>query len=165
MHAQGAEQVIKQEGCGRCMALQEMGVVLMLTVGSIWDIRRKKIPAGLLILNVLFGVALIAVNRKIDWRQDWYLYAVGILMGIILLFTGRFCGGCIGTADGIMTAVIGGIIGYQKTLLLLMYAVLAAAVFSILLIVMKKAGRRTTIPFLPFMLLGYIIILYANFVS
>lgn len=141
------------------MALQEIGAVIMLTVGSIWDIRWKKIPAGLLIFNVLLGMILIALNREIDWRQDWYLYAVGILIGIILLLTGRFCGGCIGVADGIMTAVIGGILGYQDTLLLLMNAVLAAAVFSILLIVIKKASRGTAIPFLPFMLLGYIVIL------
>lgn len=141
------------------MTLQEICAVMMLTVGSIWDIRWKRIPTGLLIFNVLFGAILIAVNREVDWRQDWYLYAVGILIGIMLLLTGRFCGGCIGAADGIMTAVIGGMIGYQETLLLLMNALLAAAVFSILLIAIKKAGRGTAIPFLPFMLLGYIIIL------
>lgn len=141
------------------MALQKICVVMMLVVGSIWDIRWKRIPAGLLILNVLLGMILIATNREIAWRQDWYLYAVGILIGIILLLTGRFCGGCIGAADGIMTAVIGGMIGYQETLLLLMNAVLVAAIFSILLIAIKKAGRKTAIPFLPFMLLGYIIIL------
>ncbi len=141
------------------MAVQEIGAVMMLTVGSIWDIRWKRIPAGMLVLNVLLGMILIVANREIDWRQDWYLYAVGILIGIILLLTGRFCGGCIGAADGIMIAIIGGMIGYQKILLLLMNAVLAAAVFSILLIAIKKAGRKTAIPFLPFMLLGYIIIL------
>ena len=99
------------------------------------------------------------MNRDINWRQDWRLYVIGILIGILLLLAGRFCGGCIGTADGIMTAVIGGMIGYQDTLLLLMNGILAAAVFSILLIVIKKAGRRTTIPFIPFMLLGYIMVL------
>lgn len=141
------------------MALQRIGTVLMLTAGSIWDIRGKRIPAGLLALNILAGVILIAANRNIDWRQDWYLYVVGILIGIMLFLIGRFCGGCIGSADGIMTAVIGGMIGYRETLLLLMNAILAAAVFSILLIVIKKAGRGTAIPFIPFMLLGYIIIL------
>lgn len=140
------------------MALQRIGTVIMLTAGSIWDIRGKRIPAGLLALNILAGVILIAANRNIDWRQDWYLYVVGILIGIMLFLIGRFCGG-IGSADGIMTAVIGGMIGYRETLLLLMNAILAAAVFSILLIVIKKAGRGTAIPFIPFMLLGYIIIL------
>lgn len=130
-----------------------------MTAGSIWDIRSKKLPAGLLILSILTAGILIAMNRDINWRQDWLLYVIGILIGILLLLAGRFCGGCIGTADGIMTAVIGGMIGYQDTLLLLMNGILAAAVFSILLIVIKKAGRRTTIPFIPFMLLGYIMIL------
>lgn len=131
----------------------------MLTVGSIWDIRGNKLPASLLMLNILAGVILTAVNRDIDWREDWRLYVTGVLIGMLLLLIGRFCGGCIGTADGIMTAIIGGIIGYQDTLLLLMNAILAAAVFSILLIVIKKARRGTVIPFIPFMLLGYLTIL------
>lgn len=130
----------------------------MLAVGSIWDIRRKKLPAGLLILNILAGGILIAVNRDIDWRKDWRLYLTGVLIGLLLLLIGRFCEGCIGTADGIMTAVIGGIIGYRDTLLLLMNAILIAAMFSILLIIVKKARRGSVIPFLPFMLLGYLMI-------
>lgn len=130
----------------------------MLAVGSIWDIRGKKLPAGLLIINILTGGILIAVNREIDWQKDWHFYVTGILIGVLLLLIGRFCEGCIGTADGIMIAVIGGIIGYQDTLLLLMNAILMAAVFSILLIIVKKARRRTVIPFLPFMLLGYLMI-------
>lgn len=141
------------------MTLQKIGTVIMLTAGSIWDIRGKKLPAGMLLLDVLTGGILMAVNREINWQKDGYLYVVGILIGVILLLIGRFCGGCIGTADGIMTAVIGGVIGYHDTLLLLMNAILAAAVFSIVLIVIKKAGRGTTIPFIPFLLLGYLIIL------
>ncbi|MDE6686336.1 MAG: prepilin peptidase [Lachnospiraceae bacterium] len=141
------------------MTLQRIGTVIMLTAGSIWDIRGKRLPAGLLILDVLAGGILMAVNREIDWWKDGYLYVVGILIGILLLLVGRFCGGCIGAADGIMTAVIGGVIGYQDTLLLLMNAILAAAVFSIVLIVIKKARRGTTIPFIPFLLLGYLMIL------
>ena len=140
------------------MTLQRIGTIIMLTAGSIWDIRGKRLPAGLLLLDVLAGGILMAVNRDIDWRKNGYLYVVGILIGIILLLIGRFCGGCIGTADGIMTAVIGGVIGYRDTLLLLMNAILAAAVFSIVLIVIKKAGRGTTIPFIPFLLLGYLLI-------
>ncbi|MDE6529148.1 MAG: prepilin peptidase [Lachnospiraceae bacterium] len=141
------------------MMLQRIGTVMMLTAGSIWDIRGKRIPAGLLILDVLAGGILMAVNRDIDWQKDWYLYVVGILIGILLLLIGRFCGGCIGAADGIMTAIIGGMIGYQNTLLLLMNAILAAAVFSIFLIAIKKARRETAIPFIPFLLLGYLMIL------
>lgn len=141
------------------MTLQKIGTVIMLTAGSIWDIRGKKLPAGMLLLDVLTGGILMAVNREINWQKDGYLYVVGLLIGVILLLIGRFCGGCIGTADGIMTAVIGGVIGYHDTLLLLMNAILAAAVFSLVLIVIKKAGRGTTIPFIPFLLLGYLIIL------
>lgn len=139
--------------------IQRIGMMIMLTVGSIWDIRGNKLPSSLLVLNILAGGILTAVNKDIDWREDWRLYVTGIMIGIMLLLIGRFCGGCIGTADGIMTAIIGGIIGYQDTLLLLMNAILAAAVFSILLIVIKKAKRGTVIPFIPFMLLGYLSIL------
>lgn len=150
---------LNREGMVVNNMIQRIGMIIMLTVGSIWDIRENKLPASLLVLNMLAGGILTAVNRDIDWRKDWHLYVTGILIGMLLLLIGRFCGGCIGTADGIMTAIIGGIIGYQDTLLLLMNAILAAAVFSILLIVIKKARRGTVIPFIPFMLLGYLTIL------
>lgn len=139
--------------------LQKIGTLVILIVGSIWDIRERKLPSGLLILNLLAGGILLAVNRDIDWRKDWFLYAAGILIGLLLLLLGRFCGGCIGTADGIMTAIIGGLIGYRDTLLLLMNAIFAAAGFSVLLIVLKKARRGTVIPFIPFMLLGYLTVI------
>lgn len=130
----------------------------MLAVNSIWDIREKGIPEKLLILEVISGIVLIAVNQEINWEKDWYFYVIGSLIGIVLILAGKFSGGCIGTADGIIIALLGGMFGYPDTLLLLMYAVLAAAGFSMILIVLKKAGRKTTIPFFPFLLLGYLLV-------
>lgn len=141
------------------MTVQSVGVIIMLAVGSIWDIRERQIPVKLLILDIIAGVILTVINRKINWPEEWYLYVVGILIGIGILLAGHFCNGSIGTADGIMLAVIGGILGYQETLLLLMNAVMAAAVCSILLIVLKRGNRKTAIPFFPFMLLGYLLVI------
>ena len=109
-------------------------------------------------LEVIIVMVLIAANREIAWGKDWYLYVFGSLIGMVLLLAGKFSGGCIGMADGIIIALLGGMFGYPDTLLLLMYAILIAAGFSILLIVLKKAGRKTTIPFFPFLLLGYLLV-------
>lgn len=140
------------------MTVQSVGTILMLAVGSIWDIRDRQIPVKLLIIDVIAGAILMIINHKINWPDEWYLYMVGILIGIVILLAGYFSNGCIGTADGIMLAVIGGILGYQEMLFLLMNAVMAAAVCSIILIVLRKGNRKTTIPFFPFMLLGYLLV-------
>lgn len=140
------------------MTVQSAGTIVMLAVGSIWDIRDRQIPEKLLIIDIIAGIILTVMNRKINWPDEWYLYMVGILIGIVILLAGYFSNGCIGMADGIMLAVIGGILGYQETLLLLMNAVMAAAVCSIILIVLRKGNRKTTIPFFPFMLLGYLLV-------
>lgn len=141
------------------MTVQSAGIIIMLAVGSVWDIRDRQIPVKLLIIDVIAGVILTVMNRKINWSDEWYLYVVGILIGIGILLAGYFCNGCIGTADGIMLAVIGGVSGYQETLLLLMNAVMAAGVCSIILIVLKRGNRKTAIPFFPFMLLGYLLLI------
>lgn len=139
--------------------VQYIGAGIMLAINSVWDIREKGIPGKLLILEVISGIVLIAVNREINWGKDWYLYVFGSLIGMVLLLAGKFSGGCIGTADGIIIALFGGMFGYPDTLLLLMYAILIAAGFSMILIVLKKAGRKTTIPFFPFLLLGYLLVI------
>lgn len=140
------------------MTVQSVGTILMLAVGSIWDIRDRQIPVKLLIIDIIAGAILMIINRKINWPDEWYLYMVGILIGIVILLAGYFSNGCIGMADGIMLAVIGGILGYQEMLFLLMNAVMAAAVCSIILIVLRKGNRKTAIPFFPFMLLGYLLV-------
>ncbi|MBP3468824.1 MAG: prepilin peptidase [Lachnospiraceae bacterium] len=140
------------------LMVQNIGAGIMLAINSIWDIREKGIPGRLLLLEVISGMVLIAANREIAWGKDWYLYVFGSLIGMVLLLAGKFSGGCIGMADGIIIALLGGMFGYPDTLLLLMYAILIAAGFSILLIVLKKAGRKTTIPFFPFLLLGYLLV-------
>lgn len=146
------------------MTIQSIGTVIMLALGSIWDIRDKQIPVKLLIAEIIAGVILMITNQKINWPDDWYLYIMGIFIGVVILLAGRFSNGSIGTADGIMLAVIGGVIGYRDTLLLLMNAVMAAALCSIILIILKRGNRKTTIPFFPFMLLGYLPVIFGNLI-
>lgn len=87
------------------LTIQNIGIIIMLILGSIWDIREKKIPVILLIAEAFTGGLLVLSNTAIHWSRDWYVYAVGVFIGIILLLMSRFCNGCIGTADGIITAL------------------------------------------------------------
>lgn len=80
----------------------------------------------------------------------------GAAFGVLLLFFCRFSGEAMGMADGLLIFICGVAFGLYETVTLSFFAALYAACFSVLLLVMRKAGRKSRIPFLPFLLLGYV---------
>ncbi len=105
---------------------------------------------GLLIASVIlliagcFGIA------------DWPSRLGGAAFGVILLLFGVFSKEAIGFADGVIILVCGAAFGLYETATLCFFAALYAGCCSAVLLLLKKAGKRSRIPFLPFVLLGYL---------
>ena len=66
-------------------------------------------------------------------------------------------GEALGVGDGLVLFALG--MGYQadKILVMLFVALVLAAVVSVVLLLLKKAGRKSEIPFLPFLFLGWLV--------
>ena len=62
-------------------------------------------------------------------------------------------------ADGILILLIGALYGPAGSGEQLMYALLLAAIAAILLIAFRHAGRKTALPFVPFLLGGFVLFL------
>lgn len=80
----------------------------------------------------------------------------GAAFGVLLLFFCRFSKEAMGMADGILILVCGVAFGLYETVTLSFFAALYAGCFSAILLVTHRAGKKSRIPFLPFLLLGYI---------
>lgn len=80
----------------------------------------------------------------------------GLAVGLLLLLFAYFSKEAVGIADGIIIAVCGVAFGVYETIMLCFFAGLYAAVVSFVLLLRKKVGRKSRVPFLPFLLLGYI---------
>lgn len=106
--------------------------------------------AGLVIAS---GILLAAgCFQKVGWQQR----AGGLAVGLFLLLFAYFSGEAVGFADGIVVSVCGVAFGIYEGVALCFFAALYASVFSFALLLLKRAGRKSRIPFLPFLLLGYL---------
>jgi prepilin signal peptidase PulO-like enzyme (type II secretory pathway) len=87
---------------------------------------------------------------------DWPSRVGGAAIGVMLLLFGVFSKEAIGMADGVVILVCGVAFGLYETVTLCFFAALYAGCCSAVLLLLKKAGKQSRIPFLPFVLLGYL---------
>ena len=64
--------------------------------------------------------------------------------------------GGIGVGDGIVVLISGIYLGVQENCFLLLLALLVSSLYSGILWIVKKVDRKQKIPFIPFLLVGYI---------
>jgi len=126
-----------------------MGIWLFLC--SFQDIRRKEIHIMLLFVGIVMAfIGVFQVNGTIENR------ILGVTLGGILLGMNVITRGQIGVADGIIVGILGITLGFYTCSGILLMALFVSAIVSLILIILKKAKRKTTIPFVPFLLLGYL---------
>ena len=104
-------------------------------------------------LVISSGILLVSGCFK---EVGWLSRLGGMAVGGILLFVGYFSREAIGIADGVIILICGVAFGVYETVTVCFFATLYAAMFSFVLLVWKKVGRKSRIPFLPFLLLGYL---------
>ncbi|MCR5250337.1 MAG: hypothetical protein K6E50_07010 [Lachnospiraceae bacterium] len=123
----------------------------ILLAGSVMDIRRKALPVSYLIFCAI-GSVVILILQQADLRE----LCIGLVPGLVLLLCGKLTS-CVGAADAVLMMLLGGMYGIGGGGEQLMYALLLAAIAAIFLIMMHRAGRKSTLPFVPFLLGGFLL--------
>ena len=122
-----------------------------LSILAFVDARKREIP----VLPVVFlGLFLLAVRVFLGAEIGELLS--GVVPGLLLLVISFASHGSVGMGDGMMVCIIGIAAGLERTTGILGIAFLAAGIWAAVLLLWKKAGRKTELPFLPFLLIGYI---------
>lgn len=127
-----------------------VGVLLVLS--TIIDIRSKKVSVGLLVVFSIVGILYYSSTRFLPI----YAVAGGIGIGLFMMGVNRLLKGGIGMGDGMLLCVLGGYLGFIKSLSILLTALYLAAGCSIVLLLIKKVEKKTEIPFVPFLCAAYI---------
>jgi len=128
-------------------------VLFLLGFSSILDYKTRKIS----IVAVATGFACGTVLQIIIGQLRIYEMAGGCVLGLIFLLVARLTGEAIGYGDGLILIATGAFLGIMNNLLLLTISLALAAVFSISLLVFKRMKKNKEIPFVPFMLGGFVI--------
>lgn len=130
-------------------------VVVFLTVGSIQDIRKKKISIWILLLLIPAFVLQLLSGVIVSLKQR----VIGILVGAIFFLISKVTREQIGKGDAYVITALGFILGGFGVFEMLCYSFILTMVAAMILLFIFHTQRKKTIPFLPFLLLGYICML------
>lgn len=130
--------------------------LIYLLIISISDVKERKISLKILMLGGVitsFGVGMHLIEKTVS-----YQYILGTIPGVVLIFIALMTRQ-VGIADGVIFVYIGLLLKYQESVAVVCVSVLIIAVFSAILLVIRKVERKHELPFIPFIAVGYLIIL------
>lgn len=140
------------------MAVMRMikGIVMaILALETFSDVRTGTVSGVRIIIFGLIGIVLNAVLRY----QSIISIAGGLIVGGVILLYSVVTKGGIGKGDGLMFVCLGIYLGLSVNLQLLFYSLIVAAVTGGIYSLVKKKGLKSQIPFMPCILVTYLIIL------
>ena len=122
------------------------------------DMREKEISVIYIGAGFLAGLIL----QLFLGAHQFFDILLGCVVGIVFLLIARLSNEAVGYGDALMIITTGVFLGLVENMLLLLSSIAAAALCSIVLLIFKINKKRDAIPFVPFMLCGYIFLLAAG---
>ena len=129
------------------------GIMLGVLAGcSAYDLKYRKIPvaAVALLCGGVSGYRFITGTGFLE-------LLCGLLPGVLLLLFAFVTRESIGTGDGLVLCALGMFCGAKTALAVLGMALVLASVLAMVLLVLRRAGRKTELPFLPCLWGGYLL--------
>jgi leader peptidase (prepilin peptidase)/N-methyltransferase len=126
-----------------------------LLVISVIDYRIQIIPDGIVIFLAIVGLAN-ALFQILYLGAPWHLYVIGIFAASLpLLILGLLYQDGVGGGDIKLMAAIGLFAGWKIAFLSLFLGAVYGLIYALVLLLLRqKVGRKTAIPFGPFLSLG-----------
>lgn len=134
--------------------MRELGnVVVFIFLGWLcyWDSKEKLLPISILIYFSVF----VGAYQLLGLQTFGHLNIVGAGVGILCLFLGKWTKEAIGYGDGWVILLLGVYLGGIRQLEILFLAGMLAALVGLGGVCLLHWTRKKTIPFLPFLLVGY----------
>ena len=133
----------------------QIGIELCcLTILSAADWKTKRVSIGLLALCCV-GMVVFPIGKlfhdSAGLAECLRALAPGLLLLLISLATRQA-----GYADGILLLALG-VACREGIMMIFLYSLILMALTAIGLLIMKRADRRTALPYIPFVLLGWIL--------
>ena len=128
-------------------------VFIVLVIEALKDFRKKEVNIPVLGILVVAAMVMIFLGKDISVSNA----IIGLAEGLLLILVSVMTKGQIGIGDGILLAACGLMLGGKDNMVMFFFACLSSAIVSVLIMIIKKADKKTTIPFVPFMIPGFLI--------
>ena len=124
---------------------RELVLVCGLIINSGLDLWKRQIS--------VVSVIVLAVAGLLTINTEWSVHS--LIPGLLFLIIGRITHEAVGYGDGLIIILMGMYMDLWRLLFCLFISAMIAGVFAFILLVIKK-DRKKEIPFVPFLLLGYL---------
>ncbi|MGN0166308.1 MAG: hypothetical protein ACI39R_09020 [Lachnospiraceae bacterium] len=131
-------------------ALQVLCLCCLVQTG-VRDVRTQKVDIRVLAVFVILSVFLIFVGKLEPFSTGRFM---GLIPGAALMAVSKISSGAIGMGDGVIVLWLGYVLGIILCLNTLAVAWALCFFAALILFVMR---RKNTIPFIPFLCIGYFV--------
>lgn len=132
--------------------IADIVVLIMLSLCSISDWKKKTIPVLLLAVMSVVVVGLVFISHDVSLRMR----LGGTLMGIVFLLISKFTREALGYGDSWLILILSVYLGFLQAISILFVASLAAGVVSLFCLWKHHWSRKATLPFVPFLTIAYL---------
>ncbi|WP_342664263.1 prepilin peptidase [Aneurinibacillus terranovensis] len=140
------------------MALLFVSLLVIVTVS---DLAYRLIPDK--VVFPFWGLFLV-LRFFIHPNETYVAHLIGMALGFILFYLIAVVSrGGMGGGDIKLFAVVGLYLGYPLLLLTILLSTLLGTFYGILVMIFKGAGRKTEVPFGPFIALGSILAMFRGY--
>lgn len=133
--------------------IRMIAVGIFLLIEGFRDFRKRKISMLSVLIFAVLGIVLEIPEGITVWKE----ITAGIMVGAVVLGLAKITEGKIGVGDGWVLIVTGLFLGFRGNLFLFMAALFTSAVVSIVLLLCGKADKKTQLPFVSFLFIGYML--------
>lgn len=134
-------------------------LLIFLGIAAYFDCRRRRIPWSILGMGAVFMI----ICNVMQWREFRTEIFWAVAPGLLLLLLARITGENIGYGDGISVLLVGGMAGIRNCIGALCVSLLLLSLVALVLLVIKRADRKTKIPYLPFLFAAEGVLIACNF--
>ncbi len=131
-------------------------LLVFLFIVANFDIKTKQVSTKLCVIFGIGALVILFISILNGIEISLFSSIGGMLIGILFIVVAKLSAGAIGAGDGMVMAVVGLYVGFERNLEILFIAFLASALVGIILWITRKKKRKETMPFLPFVLTGYL---------
>lgn len=135
---------------------KEVLTVAWLVPMSIMDIKSKKVPVWMLWIGAS-AAAGVVLYKGINGGLDGWSECRALLPGAILLAV-AYATGKAGPADGVILMLLGVFTGYEDCVAASLGGLILIALFSAVLLTLRRVRKNTRIPFVPFLAVGWMVV-------
>lgn len=128
----------------------------LLYISVITDVHDKTLPIEYYLSIIPVLLVKILVIPESFFGKDLMFNTITI---IVLVVIGYIFRASLGFGDIFLFITMTMLLGYGVTIVLILMALVLTSVLGLIMIAMRKANRRTQLPFTPFILFGYIVYL------